>query len=354
MTKNQGRSQYQVQKSDVDSLSKNKLIEKLPSLKNKKVLIVGDVGLDEYLMGQVRRISPEAPVPVLEVESQDQRLGLSANVAQNVVSLGGEAQLISVVGDDAGALMLKELSLKNGVSWDGMIVDHQRPTTRKTRVMAQHHHLVRVDYELKKYLTDSTQKKMLQKIEEILPTTDIVILEDYAKGVVSRSLIESLTALCRKYGKKLLVDPNRNNPGSFYQGVDLIKPNYDEAVALAGLDFDSLRDNPDKVYETGRTLQKATGASEVVMTRGKEGMTIFSGQSITEVPTYARKVFDVTGAGDTVIAALSLGLASGLSLVESCQLSNFAAGVVVGKIGCVPCEIPELIEYIQTSHEHGI
>ena len=329
---------------------KQLLINQIPALKNKKILIIGDVGLDEYVMGQVRRISPEAPVPVLEVEGEDMRLGLAANVAQNVASLGGTPMLVSVVGDDTGASLLKELSQKNGVSWDYMIVDKNRPTTRKTRVMAKHHHLVRVDHELKKYLSDEAEARLVSTVEKNVHQADCVIIEDYAKGVISRNVVEKVSTICKKANKRLMVDPHRDNRGSFYLGVDLIKPNYDEAVVLTGMDFDDLKGNPNKVVEVGRALQQITGAKEVVLTRGKDGMTIFSGDHITEVPTYARKVFDVTGAGDTVIAALALGLVSGLSLVQSCMLANYAAGVVVGKVGCVPCEIPELIEYIQTAH----
>lgn len=329
---------------------KELLIKQIPALKGKKILIIGDVGLDEYVMGQVRRISPEAPVPVLEVEEEDMRLGLAANVAQNVASLGGYPMMVSVVGDDTGANLLKELSIKNGVSWDYMIVDKARPTTRKTRVMAKHHHLVRVDYELRKYLSEEAEARLIATVEKNVAQADCVIIEDYAKGVISRNVVEKVSAICKKANKKLMVDPHRNNQGVFYQGVDLIKPNYDEAVVLTGMDFDDLKGNPNKVVEVGRALQKITGAKEVVLTRGKDGMTIFSGEQITEVPTYAQKVFDVTGAGDTVIAALALGLVSGLSLVQSCMLANNAAGVVVGKVGCVPCEIPELIEYINTVH----
>ncbi|AHZ86787.1 D-glycero-beta-D-manno-heptose-7-phosphate kinase [Bdellovibrio bacteriovorus] len=337
-------------KASVGPQEKELLLNQIPFLKGKKILIIGDVGLDEYVMGQVRRISPEAPVPVLEVEEEDMRLGLAANVAQNVASLGGEAMLVSVVGDDTGANLLRELFAKSGVSWDYMIVDKARPTTRKTRVMAKHHHLVRVDYELRKYLSAEAEARLIETVEKNVAKADCVVIEDYAKGVISRNVVEKVAAICKKHGKKLMVDPHRNNHGSFYQGVDLIKPNYDEAVVLTGMDFDDLRDNPNKVVDVARALQKLTGAKDVVLTRGKDGMTIVSGDEITEVPTYARKVFDVTGAGDTVIAALSLGLVSGLSLVHSCMLANYAAGVVVGKVGCVPCEIPELKEYIQTAH----
>ncbi|MFN9066040.1 MAG: D-glycero-beta-D-manno-heptose-7-phosphate kinase [Bdellovibrionales bacterium] len=307
----------------------------------KKVLILGDVVFDEYLSGKVRRISPEAPVPVLDVEQEDLRLGLSANVAQNVASLGGVPLLLSVVGNDEGAQKLKDLSLKAGVSWSSIIVDSSRPTTRKTRVMAGPHHIVRVDYELRKYLPTETEKKLLSEFEKKLSEADIVILQDYAKGVISENVVKTMSKLCRAQGKLLLVDPHRNNPGDFYAGCDLIKPNYEEAVILAGLDFDSLRENPHRVEQAGIALQKKTGAKKVVLTQGKEGMSIFDGEKISKVPTRALKVFDVTGAGDTVIAAIALGLSGGLDLNSSCQLANYAAGIVVGKIGCVPCELEE-------------
>lgn len=329
------------------------LIQTLPSFKDKKVLIIGDVGLDEYVMGDVRRISPEAPVPVLEVSEEDKRLGLAANVAQNVSSLGGIPLLVGVVGHDSGGTMLQEICQRAKVSWDYMVYSERRPTTRKTRVMAGPHHIVRVDYEMRKYLSAETEAKVLHRLGELIPSADVVVLQDYAKGVVSAGLVQQTVTLCKAAGKRLLVDPTRSNPGEFYHGVDLIKPNYLEAVAISGLQFDELRENPDKILELGRALQRKTGAKDVVLTRGKDGMTIFSGNKIDEVPTFARRVFDVTGAGDTVIAALSLGVAAGLPLVKSCTLANFAAGVVVGKIGCVPCELPELREYIHTVHDEG-
>lgn len=330
---------------------RQELIQTISRFKNKKVLIIGDVGLDEYVMGEVRRISPEAPVPVLEVNEEDKRLGLAANVAQNVSSLGGIPLLVGVVGHDAGGTTLQEICQRSRVSWDHMVYSERRPTTRKTRIMTGPHHIVRVDYEMRNYLSAETEAKVLKRIQDLIASTDVVILQDYAKGVISENLVKETVKICKAHHKRLLVDPSRSNPAEFYAGVDLIKPNYVEAVAISGLKFDELRENPDKVLEVGRALQKKIGAKEVVLTRGKDGMTIFSGDVVNEVPTFARKVFDVTGAGDTVIAALSLGVAAGLPLVQSCTLANFAAGVVVGKVGCVPCEIPELQEYIHSVHE---
>lgn len=340
-----------IEKSEITDQQKNQLIASLSRLKGKRILILGDVGLDEYVQGHVRRISPEAPVPVLEVESEDQRLGLAANVAQNVQSLGGQALLVSAVGADQSGEKLGQLIQANQISKDHLVLDPKRPTTRKTRVMAQHHHLVRVDYELKRALDSEVEKLLLRKVEDLLPTVDVVVVEDYAKGVVSESLVLGVLSLCKRFQRKVLVDPHRETPGRYYFGADLIKPNFDEAVALAGLNYDSLRENPNRVYETGLALKELTQAKDLVLTRGKDGMTIFSQGRIIDVPTFAKKVFDVTGAGDTVIAALALGTAAELPLVESCWLANFAAGVVVGKVGCVPCPIPELVEYIEARPE---
>jgi rfaE bifunctional protein kinase chain/domain len=327
---------------------KKKLLDQLPKLHGKKVLILGDVGLDEYILGDVRRLSPEAPVPILDVEGEDLRLGLAANVAQNVKSLGGEPILISVVGQDSGADLLGKLFQENGVNTSHLIVDAKRPTTRKTRVMAKHHHLVRVDREVRKPLSSETENLIFNRAKEALAQVDAVVIEDYAKGVVSRALIQKIVPLARQFGKKVFVDPHQTNSGDFYSGVDLVKPNFSESIALSGLDYDELRDDPDKLIDLGRAVQSRTGAKEVVMTLGKDGMIIFTGNEIVQVPTFARQVFDVTGAGDTVIAAMTLGVVSGLSLTESCMLANFAAGYVVGQVGCVPCRTQDLQNYIES------
>lgn len=331
---------------NLNALEKKRLLEQIPKFYGKKVLVVGDVGLDEYILGEVRRISPEAPVPVLEVESEDMRLGLAANVAQNIRSLGGDPLLVSVVGEDSGESLLRDLFHRHQVSTDYLVRDASRPTTRKTRVMAQHHHLVRVDREMRSFLPESTEEKVFAKIESLINQVQVIIIEDYAKGVVSRRLLQRIVKLAKNHHVQILVDPHQTNSGDFYAGVDLVKPNFKEAIALSGLDYDEMRDSPQKIIDLGRALQKKTGAHQIVMTRGKEGMIIFSGEQIVQVPTMARQVFDVTGAGDTVIAALSLGIVAGLSLTDACMLANFAAGYVVGQIGCVPCTTQNLVEYI--------
>lgn len=332
----------------VDAVVRKSLIEKVTLFKGKKVLVIGDVGVDEYVMGAVKRISPEAPVPVLEVESEDKRLGLAANVAQNVVSLGGEVKLISVVGSDSGSEILQHLLNNSGVTHEYLVKDSKRPTTRKTRVMTGQHHLVRVDHEIRRNLSAESETSLLSVVEKNLSDTDVIVLEDYAKGILSESLVQKIVALAQKHKKFLMVDPHQTKFAEFYRGVDLIKPNYNEALALTQMHEDHIEDHSERVLRVGRSLQKITGAKQVVLTQGKDGMTIFSQNEVTQVPTFAKKVFDVTGAGDTVIAALALGVAAGLPLSQACMIANFAAGVVVAKVGCVPCEVTELINSINT------
>jgi rfaE bifunctional protein kinase chain/domain len=329
---------------------KSKILKNLQLLEGKKVLVVGDICLDEYVLGQVRRISPEAPVPLLEVEEEDSRLGMSGNVAQNIASLGGKPYLISVVGNDASAETLKSFLNKKGVSSDYLVVDSNRPTTRKIRIMTQHHHLVRVDYEMKHFLDEKVERNLISRVVSIIKEIDIVILEDYGKGVVSRRVVENLVEIAHSNKKMVLVDPHRTNPGDFYQGVDLLKPNFDESLALAGISYEDYKIHRKNIAEVGTTLRDKIKSKYVILTQGKEGMSIFSDEETMQVPTFARQVFDVTGAGDTVIAALALGLSSGFSIDEACVLANFAAGVVVGKVGCVPCEVAELKDYM-LSHQ---
>lgn len=320
------------------------LLSRLPDLAGREVVIVGDSGVDEYTLGQVRRISPEAPVPVVEVEKEEARLGLAANVAQNVSGLGGIPRLVSVVGEDKGAVQLRELLLAAKVPVDHLVVDSSRPTTRKLRVMVQNHHIVRVDYEQKKFLSPAVEEKVLKNIEAALasPKAAALILQDYAKGVISEGLVKNAVALARKRGVRILADPYRSTPLETYRGVDIMTPNHDESIALSGVGADELRASDQTLNTVGARLMDGIHSKQMVITRGRDGMRIFENGAVTDLPTNAKQVFDVTGAGDTVIAALALAWGSGLGLVESCALANFAAGVVVGKIGCVPCSVEEL------------
>ncbi len=323
------------------------ILKKLDLLSGKRVLIIGDIGLDQYVIGEVKRISPEAPVPVLDVSSEDQRLGLAANVAQNIASLGGEPLLLGVVGADAASEQLRSELKKAEISSAHLLVDSSRPTTRKLRVMAEHHHIVRVDFEHRRFLSESVQAELRTSFDRLIETVDGVIIEDYAKGVLDEELLQYIIQQSKAKKKKILVDPHRTTPVHYYRGADLMTPNRDEAFALSRLDIDELREKPNSHIDVGLELIKQIGSEQMIITRGKQGMSLFTEGEVFSVPTFARQVFDVTGAGDTAIAALALSWVSGLSLKEACVLANYAAGVVVGKVGCVPCKKSELKAYIQ-------
>lgn len=343
-----------IQQYQITPELRKKLKQQITNFENKKILIIGDVGVDEYVMGDVHRISPEAPVPVLEVESEDIRLGLAANVAQNIKSLGGIPLLISVVGQDQGQEILNKLLTDQAISTQYLVVDPSRPTTRKTRVMAKHHHLVRVDYEVRQSLNEPTVTKFKTAVKAAMGNCDGVILQDYAKGVVSPEVIGFVYETADLFNKPVYVDPHRANRAEFYAGCHLLKPNLLESLALIGMETDDYKKESRQILTVGETLKARTQAKHIVLTQGKEGMTIFNQSgSIVQVPTFAKNVFDVTGAGDTVISALALGTLSGLSLEEACVLANFAAGVVVAQVGCVPCQKEELMLAIDQLHPMG-
>ncbi len=326
---------------------------RLDSLSKTKLIVIGDIGLDEYVLGDVRRISPEAPVPVVEVQSQDSRLGLAANVAQNVASLGGIAHLVAVVGEDTAAEDLRRRLKSSSVSPDHLIVDKARPTTRKLRVMSGPHHIVRVDFERKQYLSAEVEKRVIQKVSDLLASADGVIIEDYAKGLLSETAMQQIIKESHARGKKVFVDPHRSTPAKFYAGSDVVTPNRDEAVELSGLDYDDMRMSPGFILEVGERLRQKMKVENVVITRGQEGMTLITPEDATHMTTFARQVFDVTGAGDTVIAALALAHVGGFTLPEACVFGNVAAGVVVGKVGCVPCTRADFLEYLQSLLEQA-
>lgn len=320
---------------------------RMEALPKTRLIVVGDIGLDEYVLGDVRRISPEAPVPVLEVQSQDSRLGLAANVAQNVASLGGVALLVAVVGADGAAEELRAKLRAAEVDPAHLIVDASRPTTRKLRVMSGPHHIVRVDYEHKQYLSKEVETRLVEKVISLLGEADGVVIEDYAKGVFSEESLQTVIRESHARGKKVFVDPHRSTPAKYYNGADVITPNRDEAVALAGVDYDEIRDHKDFILELGQALRQRMQVKHTIITRGKEGMSLIGEKEAVHMTTLARQVFDVTGAGDTVIAALALAHLGGFSLPEACVFGNVAAGVVVGKVGCVPCTRGEFLAYLE-------
>lgn len=316
----------------------------ISDLKGRKIFIFGDIGVDEYVQGDVVRISPEAPVPVVEVKSTDKKLGLSGNVAANVQSLGGTPLLFSLIGNDGNAENLKELLSKNNISSDFLMTDPDRKTTTKLRIMSGQHHVVRVDYESRQQVSRELLDRYQERIQKSIQECDAVIIQDYSKGLISEESCQRIIQWARQYNKPILVDPYRNTPLAWYRGAHFMTPNRDEAFELAKqIPKPEIWKEVDKI---GPELMAQINSDQMVITLGAEGVKIFENNEIYHLPTFARKVFDVTGAGDTVIAAFSMGLASSWSLRDSAFLANMAAGVVVGQIGAVACGHDDLNKYL--------
>ncbi len=303
----------------------------LGALKGKGVVVVGDVMLDVFVFGQVTRISPEAPVPVVRVTSETERLGGAANVALNVKSLGGKAVLVGVVGDDTAGAHLARAARASGVD-ARLIALPGRPTTVKTRIMAHQQQMVRTDREVADSIDAATEAKLLAQVDKVLKKGSALIVSDYQKGVVTRSFMRSLIALSANRGVRVLVDPKVRNIRLF-KGAFLVTPNQKEAEEISGL---AIRTDADAEKAVQRVARIA-GTEGALVTRGEEGMSlglrVGRRFSYWHVRATAREVFDVTGAGDTAIATLALSLAAGVQPHEAMALSNLAAGVAVGKLG---------------------
>lgn len=332
-----------IQKNDIEK-AKTKIKDALAKAEGIKILVVGDVGLDEYLTGDVRRISPEAPVPVVEVKNREYRVGLAANVAQNIHSLGGVGYLTGIVGSDETARELGALLKSSGVSDLHLVSDSSRPTTRKVRVMSGQHHVVRVDHETRQFLSSQVQEAVLKKVASVISQCKGLIIQDYGKGVMSETLCQKLIELAHAHNCLVVVDPHRTTPVRYYRGADYIKPNRDEAFILSGLNIDDLHLTKNSLNEVASAIQDQASCKNVIVTQGSAGVSLFEGKEVTHIPTIPRQVYDVTGAGDTYLAAFCLGLFSGVDSVTSAIMANFAAGVVVGKIGSVPCTKQELLD----------
>jgi rfaE bifunctional protein kinase chain/domain len=331
------------------TFSEKRLQELFKRLKGKRIAVVGDLMLDRYYWGAIKRISPEAPVPVVEVESESTRLGGAANVANNVASLGGIPVLIGVVGPDSSGKELRALLKKSGFSEEGIVEDAKRPTTVKTRVIAHHQHVVRIDQEVKDEIHGEIQSLIVDSLKASVGQLDGIILEDYNKGVMCKTLIAEIVALARKNGKIITVDPKFNNFFE-YRDVTVFKPNRKETEEALG---SRLTDHK-SVEQAGRQLVERLGAENVLLTLGEEGMSLFErAGAITHVPTRARKVADVSGAGDTVISTLTMALAAGANVQEASALANFAGGVVCGEVGIVPIESEELYQTILEHENHS-
>ncbi|WP_096909587.1 bifunctional heptose 7-phosphate kinase/heptose 1-phosphate adenyltransferase [Halobacteriovorax marinus] len=307
------------------------------------ILVIGDIGLDKYTFGEVKRISPEAPVPVLEVTKEWTTLGLATNISNNLSTLGVSSTICGVVGEDMQASKLESLLEESDLSIWGVVRCSERPTIFKERVTTSSQQICRVDYEDKSGLSASTQERLIERIKEFIPTHSGIIIEDYGKGTLSKETISEVVSLARKHNKKVFVDPSRTTPPEFYKGVDLLKPNRIEAELMVSM----LGHNTTDVLEMAKILSETLDIEQVVITLGGEGMAIFSrGESKVDIiPTVANEVFDVSGAGDTAISLLSSSLLAGSSLRDACWLGNCGSGVVVAKKGTATVNLEELEKF---------
>lgn len=318
------------------------LLERLAGL---RILVVGDVMVDRYLWGRVSRISPEAPVPVVDVDEEALRLGGAGNVAVNVAALGAVPVLVGLTGaGDGPGRDLRELLEARGLTSDGLIDDPDRVTTIKTRIIAHHQHVVRADQEERAPAEGEVAARLVDAVSGQLEGASAVILQDYNKGVLSGTVLAGLLPRLQESGLPVTVDPKFDRFFD-YQGVTVFKPNLKEAEAALGT---RLEDDA-TVEEAARMIRRRLQARHVLITRGERGMTLLeSDTSILHVGTRARHVYDVSGAGDTVIATLTAMLAAGATIREAAALANHAAGVVVGEVGVVPIDPERLLEAVST------
>jgi rfaE bifunctional protein kinase chain/domain len=302
-----------------------------------RVLAVGDLMLDEYIWGHVSRISPEAPVPVVEVRGRTHVPGGAANVAAGIVALEGRALLAGVVGGDPQAEQLLRALEERGVDCGGVVADPTRSTTTKTRVIAHNQQVVRADSEERSPLAPEVESRLLDWVEREAGRADALVLSDYAKGVVSEGLARRVIELAEASGKPVVVDPKGRDYAK-YRGATVLTPNVADAKRAANIAPDEFVELADVAYR----LADVVPGSALLITRGSEGMSLISDDGLLDVAATAQDVYDVTGAGDTVVAALAVALGSGLTLEESVRLANAAAGIVVSKVGTASVTLDEL------------
>jgi rfaE bifunctional protein kinase chain/domain len=315
-------------------------MSEIAELAGARVLIVGDVMLDEYIWGDVRRISPEAPVPIVEVTRRSHVPGGAANVAAGVVAFGGRAMIAGVTGDDIAAGNLRDSLTASSVDIGSLIVDPARPTTCKTRVIAHAQQVVRTDQELRGPLPNALAEQLLEAVRARLPDVDAVVLSDYGKGIVSDSGAQAVIALANAAGTPVIVDPKGLDFGK-YRGATLVTPNELELSQAGHIHFDG----DESVLQTARRLTTENDIG-LLVTRGAAGMLLVANGIEFSVPARARDVYDVTGAGDTVVSMLAVALGRRLDLRRAVELANEAAGIAVGKIGTSTVSLDELEHWL--------
>jgi len=315
-------------------ISNKRLNDLKKGFDGKRIAVIGDMMLDGYFWGDVKRISPEAPVPVLEVEDEFFRFGGAANVAYNILTLGGIPIPVGVIGNDTYGQIFSSLLKEKKIDSAGIVIDNERPTTTKTRVIANNQHVVRIDKESKAYINNHIESKILYFIESEVNKIDGIILQDYNKGILTPSLISKIISIANKKNILITVDPKFDNFFE-YKNVTVFKPNRKETETVLGIRIKSDKD----ISSAGRNLLQKLNSKYVLLTLGEGGIAVFEkGDKERRMPTKAIKVADVSGAGDTVISTLTIGLAAGADIYEACFLANYAAGIVCGEVGIVPIE----------------
>lgn len=326
----------------VPSISHRKLLQYFQRFSRARILVIGDLILDHYVWGKVHRVSPEAPVPVVHVDSESYRMGGAANVYNNIMTLGGQAELCGVVGADQGGKQFLADIQRTSPRPSGVFIDASRPTIKKTRVVAHNQQIVRFDVEQCHDISSQLIRKMVRHVASRLPEVSCLVISDYAKGMITQELMQAIQGLADQHGVPIVVDPKVEHM-KYYEGVTVITPNHLEAKQAAG--FLPTQDIP--IEQIGISLRKQLRCQALVVTRGEEGMSIFehSGQSWT-IPAVARQVYDVTGAGDTVVSTLALALSAKASLPDAAVLANQAAGIVVGMVGTATVTRAQLQEVL--------
>ncbi|MFZ3089926.1 MAG: D-glycero-beta-D-manno-heptose-7-phosphate kinase [Nitrospirota bacterium] len=328
-------------------IKSDRLIKYLRAFKKARVLVFGDVMVDHFIWGNVSRISPEAPVPVVSVTKETILLGGGANVLNNILALGGKPEICGVIGyDDAGRQFLKELK-KMGAAADGIFYE-KRPTIVKTRIVAHSQQVVRFDREVKDEISINTQNNIYEFIKKRIRNIDVLAISDYAKGCITENLLADILQLAKKNDVRIVVDPKVKH-FNFYQGVTVVTPNNLEASQASGVEIV----DEASLHRAGEALLNRLGCDALLITRGEHGMSLFEGNGdITHIPTVAKEVYDVTGAGDTVLATLSLAMAAGAPIKEAAVLANYAAGIVVGIVGTATVSNSELKKVLKSEAAH--
>lgn len=311
-----------------------------------RALVIGDLMLDEYLWGQTERISPEAPVQIVDVRREDMRLGGAGNVINNALALGAKVDVVSVLGDDRDGEALRTILEKQGLATDKISFVHDRKTARKTRVLASNQQMIRIDRESRDPIDSDLEQHLTECLHMLMPVIDVVLISDYQKGLLTETFLQSIIRLAKQQAVPLLADP-KGDTYSKYRGANLLTPNRKEASLATGIDIV----DENSLLRAGRQLRHDLELDALAITRSEEGMTLFLGDREVHIPTRAREVFDVTGAGDTVMTVLGVALVAGVPLDQAAELANLAAGIVVGKVGTSTVTPDEILAEVTRQHQ---